>query len=111
MVSRIKLKDGSYIRRVSQRKYNRLEQIRNYILRSNYERGVSISMATFKAMCRFKASENEIRQALYEWTTWFYGNGIRHRPIELFIQDDIERRQKEKWKEWESDIESMIIKH
>lgn len=90
-ITTIRLRNGKEVRRVSEQKYKRYEQIRNYVLRLNYERGVSISMATFKAMCYFKITERDVDIALKEWKKWFYGEGIRHRPIELFIQDEKER--------------------
>lgn len=96
MLDKIKLRDGSYATRVDEEKYMRCEQIRNYILRSRYERGMSLSMATYKAMCRFHTNETEIRRALIDWKHWFYGMYKRHRPIELFIKDDKERLTKEK---------------
>jgi len=105
MIDKIRLQDGSIAHRVGKVEYRKYEQIRNYILRTRYERGTSLGMAMLKAMCRFHIDENEVRKALFEWRRWFYGNGVRHRPIEMFIKDDKERlareeleREFEKWK-------------
>lgn len=115
-MERIRLRDGSCVTCVDKAKYLRCEQIRNYILRSRYERGVSMQMAILKAMCRFHTDEKEIRRALFDWKRWFYGNGRRHRPIELFIQEDKARRSKEefeqeleKWKQSENGQVSVRI--
>lgn len=63
------------------------EQIRNYVYRSHYETGISVEIASLKAQCLFKVSNKQVNRALREWKNWFYEDGKRHRPIELFIQD------------------------
>lgn len=91
----IRLRDGSLARKVSKNLYFKCEQIRNYIYRTNYERGVSIEILSLKAQCLFKVDELMVKKALHDWKGWCYGGGVRHRPIEKFIEDDIERLQLE----------------
>lgn len=83
----IKLPNGKIIRRVSKEEYMLCEQIRNYIYRTNYETGISIEVASLKAQCLFKVDDKTVDRALHKWKNWFYEDGRRHRPIELFIQD------------------------
>ena len=97
----IKLPNGKIIRRVSKEEY---EQIRNYVYRSHYETGISIEMASLKAQCLFKVSDKQVNRAIRSWKNWFYEDGKRHRPIELFIQDH------ERWLA-EQDKVKIEIKH
>lgn len=91
----IRLRDGLLVKKVSKNLYFKCEQIRNYIYRTNYERGISIEMLSLKAQCLFKVNENMVHRALHEWKNWCYGGGVRHRPIEMFIEDDKKRLQSE----------------
>lgn len=100
----IKLPNGKIIRRVSKEEYMLCEQIRNYVYRSHYETGISVEMASLKAQCLFKVSDKQVNRALREWKNWFYEDGRRHRPIELFIQDH------ERWLA-EQDKVNIEIKH
>jgi len=81
------LPNGRKVYRVSKAKYLRSEKIRNYILRENYERGTEVWLLKFKAMSKFRANEQAINQALYNWKNWYYDACVRHRPIEAFIRD------------------------
>jgi hypothetical protein len=81
------LPSGRKVYRVQKAKYLRCEKIRNYILRNHYERGTEIWLLKFKAMSKFRANEQSINQALYNWKNWYYDAGVRHRPIEAFIRD------------------------
>jgi hypothetical protein len=91
----IRLRDGSLVKKVRKSLYFKCEQIRNYIYRTNYERGISIEILSLKAQCLFGVDDNMVYKALYEWKNWCYGAGVRHRPIEKFIEDDINRLQSE----------------
>lgn len=91
----IKLPDGTIIRKVSEEEYLLCEQIRNYVYRTHYETGISIEMASLKAQCLFGVNEKKVNRALKKWRSWFYGDGKRHRPIELFIKDNEERLAEE----------------
>lgn len=68
--------------------YVRYERIRNYILRLRYEWDAPKWLAEYRAISRYKIGEEEIKRAIYEWKNWYYDNGVRHRPIELFIEDE-----------------------
>lgn len=111
-INKVRLQDGSYIRRVSEERYLFYEQVRNYILRSRYERGTSLRMAKFKAMCKFDIDEKDIIIALKDWKRWYFGNLVRHRPIELFIRDNEERLKREesesKWDKWKGDENGKV---
>lgn len=96
---RILLPNGKIAFRVSATKYRRYENIRNYILRTHYERGISLRYAKLKAMCLFDVDEKDISTALNKWKSWYFvrnGACIRHRPIELFIEDHKEKADSEK---------------
>lgn len=100
----MRLSNGKTIRRVSKEEYMQCEQIRNYIYRTNYETGISIEVASLKAQCLFKVDDKTVERALHKWKNWFYEDGRRHRPIELFIQDH------ERWLA-EQDKVKIEIKH
>lgn len=91
----VRLPNGKVVRKVSKKKYLLCEQIRNYVLRTNYERGESIEIASLKAQCLFNVSEDVVWQSINKWKNWYYDDCKRHRPIELFIEDhkkDIEEQ-------------------
>lgn len=91
----IRLRDGSLAKKVSKNLYFKCEQIRNYIYRTNYERGVSIEILSLKAQCLFKVDDVMVKKALHDWKGWCYGGGARHRPIEMFIEDNKRRIEEE----------------
>lgn len=91
----IRLRDGSLSKQVSRSLYLKCEQIRNYIYRTNYERGISIDMLSLKAQCLFGVDEQMVKKALNNWKNWCYCGGVRHRPIEMFIEDDKRRIEEE----------------
>lgn len=83
---------------MSMTKYRLYENIRNYVLRTHYERGISLRYAKLKAMCLFDVDEEDISTALNQWKSWYFihnGACIRHRPIELFIQTHKEKADEE----------------
>lgn len=100
----MRLPNGKIVRKVSEEEYMLCEQIRNYIYRTNYETGISIEVASWKAQCLFKVDDKTVERALHKWKNWFYGDGRRHRPIELFIHDH------ERWLA-EQDKVNIEIKH
>lgn len=93
----MRLSNGSVVRKVSKKKYLLCEQIRNYVYRTNYELGISIEVASLKAQCLFDVDEKTVWRALHYWKNWYYEEGKRHRPIELFIEEDKRRKENEKY--------------
>ncbi len=86
-MERMRLPSGEIVHRVDKEEYLLCEKIRNYILRLNYEFGIPIWICTFRAAKKFNVTENYAKKALRQWRRWYYENGLRHRPIELFIQE------------------------
>lgn len=78
---------------VDEERYRLCEKIRNYILRERYERGTAWWLLYQKATCNFDVTESYCRMAIKEWRTWCYGNGVRHKPIELIIEEHINQQK------------------
>lgn len=93
---RLTFPDGSVCCKVSKEKYLRYEQIRNYILRNEFEKNAKRWLLIYRAMSKFRADEDEIDAALHEWKDWYYDNGVRHRPIEAFFDDFKKEQQLDK---------------
>lgn len=91
----ITLQSGEVVTLVDKEKYLLCEKIRNWILRLNYEQRVPKWMAIMKAAKKFGVPESYARTALSQWKHWCYDNGIRHRPLELFIADNEQQLKSE----------------
>lgn len=86
-MEQLKLPNGELVTKVDKDEYLLCEKIRNYILRMNYEIGLPIWICTYRAAKKFNVPEAYATKALRQWRKWYYDNGLRHRPLELFIQE------------------------
>lgn len=79
--------------KVDRERYLMSEKVRNWVLRLNYEQGIPVWMGSYRAAKKFGVSLSYVNSALYQWKKWYYDNGVRHRPMELFIEEDKQKRK------------------
>lgn len=87
MGEKLKLPNGEWVTRVDKEYYLLCETIRNYVLRLNYETKTPMWMCIIRAEKKYGVTENVVKTALKHWRKWYYENGLRHRPLELLIQE------------------------
>ena len=90
-MEKLKLPNGKIVTKVDKEEYLLCEKNRNYILRMNYELGLPIWICRFRAAKKFNVPESYCLKSLREWKKWYYDNGLRHRPLELFIKEAKEK--------------------
>lgn len=91
---RIRLIDGTLAIQVDKDRYELSEKVRNWVLRLNYEQGIPKWMAVYRAAKKFGVTESYVKTAIIHWRKWCYGAGVRHRPLELFIEEDRKKNGK-----------------
>jgi len=90
-MEKMRLPNGKTVIKVDKEEYLLCEKIRNYILRMNYELRLPVWMCVLRASKKFGIPDSYAVKALRQWKKWYYNNGLRHRPIELFIKEEKER--------------------
>ena len=84
--------NGDVTVKIPRERYERMYKVRNFILRNEYENGYSRHWMILRAMKEFDCSESFCRTAIKDFTKYHFGEGIRFRPIEYYIEEDKRKR-------------------
>lgn len=87
-LKKMRFANGDVCIQVDKDRYLLSEAVRNYVLSSVYELNTPKWLACEKASLKYNVSLWYVKTAIKEWRGWFYGSGIRHKPIELLIKEN-----------------------